>query len=83
MALCYVKDRVGFVRLPGECEMALQAEQFLVNEQGKKTAVVVPIKQYQRLLEDLQDLAVVAERKDEEPVSLSEMKKRLKRDGLL
>jgi hypothetical protein len=63
--------------------MALQAEQFLVNEQGKKTAVVVPIKQYQRLLEDLQDLAVVAERKDEEPVSLSEMKKRLKRDGLL
>jgi hypothetical protein len=67
----------------GDMSMAMQAEQFLVNEQGKRTAVVVPIKRYQRLLEDLHDLAVVAERKDEEPISLPEMKKRLKKDGLL
>jgi hypothetical protein len=35
------------------------------------------------LLEDLHDLAVVAERRAEEALSLSEMKRRLKKDGLL
>ena len=35
------------------------------------------------LLEDLHDLAVVAERRAEEPMSSDEMKRRLKRRGLL
>jgi len=30
-------------------------------------------------MEDLHDLAVVAERRDEQPISLDEMKRRLKR----
>jgi hypothetical protein len=34
-------------------------------------------------MEDLHDLAVVAERKSEKPVSYDEMKKRLARDGIL
>ncbi len=38
------------------------------------------IKKYNRLLEDLHDLAVVAERRDEKPISLEEMKRRLKLD---
>ena len=63
--------------------MATQPQQYVVNDQGKKTAILLPIRKYQKLLQDLHDLAVVAERKDEEPISLVEMKKRLKRDGLL
>jgi PHD/YefM family antitoxin component YafN of YafNO toxin-antitoxin module len=59
------------------------ARQYVVDDEGKKTAVIVPIQEYERLLEDLHDLAVVAERRAEEPVSFEEVKKRLAADGLL
>jgi hypothetical protein len=58
-------------------------EQYLVDAEGKKTAVILSLKQYQRLLEDLHDLAIVAERRDEQPISLEEMKRRLVDDGTL
>jgi hypothetical protein len=54
--------------------------QFVVNAHGKKTGVLLSLKQYQKLLEDLHDLAVIAERRDEEPISLGEIQRRL---GLL
>jgi len=54
-------------------------ETFLVDEKGKRSAVLLPMKDYQRLLEDLHDLAVVAERRDEAPVDLAEIKRRLRR----
>ncbi len=58
-------------------------EQYVVDTKGKRTAVVLPIKRFNRLLEDLHDLAIVAERREEEPISLEEMKRRLKKNGLL
>ena len=58
-------------------------EQYVVDGDGKRTAVILPIEQYERLLEDLHDLAVIAERRAEEPISLAEMKRRLIQDGLL
>jgi PHD/YefM family antitoxin component YafN of YafNO toxin-antitoxin module len=58
-------------------------EQYLVNEKGQKTAVVIPIEKYEELLEDLHDLAVVAERRDEPTISFEELKERLRKDGLL
>jgi len=58
-------------------------DQFVVDTNGKKTGVILPLKRYERLMEDLHDLAVVAERRDEEPISLEEMKRRLKKDGVL
>lgn len=54
---------------------------FIVDSRGKKTAVLIPIREYEKLMEDLHDLSVVAERKDEKPVSLAEMKKRLTING--
>ena len=62
--------------------MAIQ-EQFIVDAKGKKTSVILPLKRYQKLMEDLHDLAVVAERRAEQPVSFEEMKRRLKKDGVL
>jgi PHD/YefM family antitoxin component YafN of YafNO toxin-antitoxin module len=62
--------------------MAAQ-EQYVVDIKGKKTAVILSLKQYQKLLEDLHDLAIVAERRTEQPISLEEMKLRLKKDGVL
>jgi len=58
-------------------------EQFIVDMRGKKTGIILPLNRYQRLMEDLHDLAVVAERRAEKSVSLQEMKRRLKKDGIL
>ena len=57
--------------------------QFLTDEQGQKVAVVIPIADYEELTEDIADLASVAERRDEDRVSLAELKEQLKADGLL
>ena len=59
------------------------SEQYLVDSEGRRTAVLLSLKQYQKLMEDLHDLAVVAERRDEKAISLEELKRRLKKDGLL
>jgi hypothetical protein len=58
-------------------------EQFLVDADGKRKGVLLSIERYEQLIEDLHDLAAVAERKEEERIDLDEMKRRLKRDGLL
>jgi len=58
-------------------------ERYIVDENGQKTAVVIPINEYEELLEDLHDLAVIAERRDEPTISFEEVKKRLREDGLL
>jgi predicted transcriptional regulator len=57
--------------------------QYVVDDKGRKRGVLLSLKQYQKLLEDLHDLAVVAERKNEKPVPLEDMKRRLKKDGLI
>jgi len=56
---------------------------YITDENGRKREVILPIKEFENLLEDLEDLAVVAERRDEESVSHEEVIKRLKKDGLL
>lgn len=56
-------------------------EKYITDENGKKTSIVIPIKRYERLMEDIYDLAIVAERKNQNSISLDEMKKRLKSDG--
>ncbi len=63
--------------------MKTMQEQFVVDAEGNKTGVILPLERYEQLMEDLHDLAVVAERRDEKPVSLEEMKRRLKEDGVL
>ena len=38
---------------------------YITAEDGSKTDVVLPVAEYESLMEDLQDLAVIAERRDE------------------
>ncbi len=59
----------------------LRHEQFIVDETGKKTAVILPLEDYKELLEDIHDLAVIAERRDEAAISTNELMKRLKESG--
>ena len=49
--------------------------QFIVDETGVKRAVILPMEDYEELLEDIHELAVIAERKDEPTISLDELKK--------
>ncbi len=57
--------------------------QFITDEKGQRTAVVLPVADYEELLEDIADLAAVAERREEERVSLADVKQRLIADGRL
>lgn len=61
---------------------ALQA-QYVTDENGKKTAVILPIAEFEELLEDLEDLVVMAERREEPTLSFEEVMEKLKRDGFL
>lgn len=56
---------------------------YVTNDQGEKTAVILPIAEFQQLIEDIEDLAAVAERRDEPTVSHQELLAELKSDGLL
>jgi len=57
--------------------------QFVVDEAGNKKAVILPVEDYEHLLEDIHDLTVIAERKNEPSISFDDLKKRLKSDGLI
>ncbi len=61
--------------------MASLQEQFVIDAKGRKTGIILPLRRYQKLMEDLHDLAIVAERRSEEPIPLEEMKRRLRKDG--
>lgn len=56
---------------------------YVTNRHGERTGIVLSLKRYSRLMEDLHDLAVVAERRNEKAVTADEMKKRLHKRGLL
>lgn len=49
-------------------------EQQVVDENGNKVAVTLPLTEYQHLKEDLHDRALVAGRRDEGTMSLAELK---------
>ena len=50
-------------------------EQYIVDANGNKTAVILDIALYEQMLEDIHDLAVVAERRSQQSISLAEIKK--------
>lgn len=60
-----------------------RAPTFLHDEQGNKTHVLLPIDVYEDLLEDLHDLAAVAELEEEDTLPFDELVSNLKRSGKL
>jgi hypothetical protein len=57
--------------------------EYVVNANGEKRAVILPIEEYGELIEDLQDLAVLAERRGEPNISHADVVAELKRNGYL
>jgi PHD/YefM family antitoxin component YafN of YafNO toxin-antitoxin module len=52
---------------------------YVVSENGKKKAVILDIDFYREIMEDLDDLRTIAERKTEKSIPLDQFLKRLKR----
>lgn len=51
--------------------------QYITNALGKKKYVVLPIEDYEELLEDIQDLATITERKEEGNISIDNIIKNI------
>jgi hypothetical protein len=56
---------------------------YITDEAGEKTAVILPIAQFEELLQDLEDLATVAERRDESTTSHADLLVELRQDELI
>jgi len=52
-------------------------EQYVIDEKGQRTAVIIPVEEYEELLEDINDLAIIAERRDEPTITFEELKAKL------
>ena len=52
---------------------AMLVTQYIVDEQGEKTGVIVRHDVWQKLLEDLHDLRIIAARRDESSVEMQEI----------
>jgi PHD/YefM family antitoxin component YafN of YafNO toxin-antitoxin module len=61
----------------------MTSKRYVVDEKGERKAVIIPIEEYEKLIEDLHDLAVIAERRDEPTVPLDEIIEKLKKNGIL
>ena len=59
--------------------MAQAKKQFLVDENGEKTAVLLSIQEYEALMKDIQDSAIIAERRDEPRMPVEAVKERFER----
>jgi hypothetical protein len=57
--------------------------QYITNQAGEKTAVILSIGEFQELLEDIEDLAAVAERREEATISHDELVAELRQDGII
>ncbi|MGJ8634067.1 MAG: hypothetical protein ACSHX7_09110 [Luteolibacter sp.] len=59
------------------------APRYVTDETGARTEVILSIKDYEALLEDLADLGAIADRKAEPTISHSDFVEELKKDGLI
>lgn len=57
--------------------------QYVIDDTGQKVSVILPVGEFEGLMEDLMDLAALAERRDELTISHDDVIAGLKADGLL
>ena len=78
-----VRKKVNGLCTPSRSEetvtMSATGEQYVVDEHGNRVAIILPLREYEQLQEDLHDLAVVAERREEPSIGFDEFKKRYER----
>ena len=57
--------------------------QYITNDNGEKMSVVLSMQEFENILEDFEDLAIIAERKDEKVFSHQDVLKELEQDGII
>ena len=57
--------------------------QYITDENGNRRSVILPLSEFVELVEDIEDLAVVAERRDEPTISHEKLLQELSKDGLV
>ena len=58
-------------------------KQYITDTAGQKISVILPMEEYIELMEDLEDLAAVAELRDEPTIPWEQVKKELMDNDLL
>ena len=61
----------------------MKGVQFVINEHGEKTAVVIDLKKHSEVWEDFYDASVARQRQNEPRETLDAVKRRLHRRGKL
>jgi hypothetical protein len=56
---------------------------YITNDKGEKMSVVLSMQEFENILEDFEDLAIIAERKDEKVFSHQDILKELEQDGII
>ncbi len=57
--------------------------QFVTDDSGERTAVLLSIAHYEKLMEDLEDLSAIADRRGESTIGHENFIKELREDGIL
>jgi len=57
--------------------------EYITDEKGRKKSIILPFSKFQELLEDMKDLAAVAESRDEPTISHKKFIAELKNDGFI
>jgi hypothetical protein len=56
---------------------------YVLDNTGQRTEVILPLADYEKLLEDLEDLAAIADRRSESTISHDQFLAELREDGIL
>jgi len=57
--------------------------QYITDDSGDKISVVIGMEEFENMLEDIEDLTAIADRKDEETTSHNDFLNELRADGTL
>ena len=57
--------------------------EYITNEAGEKQSIILPIAEFEELIEDIENLAAIAERREEPTISHEALIAELKEDGLI
>lgn len=57
--------------------------QYITNDNGEKMSVILSMEEFRSILEDMEDLAIIAERKNENTSSHTDFIEELKQDEII
>ena len=60
---------------------AIKSEQFIVDHRGKTVGVVLDLERYRQMVEDYNDLRIVAERRKNPKLGYEELRGKIRRRG--